>query len=226
MNPLTILTDSLYFFRRNLTSILVLCLPLVIVEALAKQALSSSLAANTSSTYELLIGVLFYPLYTCALILFLDARTRGGDQPGTLDLLAMALRMWPTFAVLSALSTLLILFGLSLFILPGIWVMVRLVFSEYLLVLRGLTPLMAMRASFEMSQGHFVRILTCVLCIYIPLSLLEGSAYLLLPDEKPNEAAVLLINVVSSFLQLFTSVVMFRLFMLLNEPPEQPEELE
>ncbi|PHN26424.1 YciC family protein [Pseudomonas sp. ICMP 561] len=225
MNPLTILTDSLYFFRRNLTSILVLCLPLVIVEALAKQVLSSSLAANTSSTYELLIGVLFYPLYTCALILFLDARTRGGDQPGTLDLLAMALRMWPTFAVLSALSTLLILFGLSLFILPGIWVMVRLVFSEYLLVLRGLTPLMAMRASFEMSQGHFVRILTCVLCIYIPLSLLEGSAYILLP-EKPNEAAVLLINVVSSFLQLFTSVVMFRLFMLLNEPPEQPEELE
>lgn len=225
MNPLTILTDSLYFFRRNLTSILVLCLPLVIVEALAKQVLSSSLAANTSSTYELLIGVLFYPLYTCALILFLDARTRGGDQPGTLDLLAMALRMWPTFAVLSALSTLLILFGLSLFILPGIWVMVRLVFSEYLLVMRGLTPLMAMRASFEMSQGHFVRILTCVLCIYIPLSLLEGSAYLLLP-EKPNEAAVLLINVVSSFLQLFTSVVMFRLFMLLNEPPEQPEELE
>ena len=225
MNPLTILTDSLYFFRRNLTSILVLCLPLVIVEALAKQALSGSLTTNASSGYELLIGLLFYPLYTCALILFLDARTRGGDQPGTLDLLAMALRMWPTFAVLSALSTLLILFGLSLFILPGIWVMVRLVFSEYLLVLRGLTPLMAMRASFEMSQGHFVRILTCVLCIYIPLSLLEGSAYLLLP-EKPNEAAVLLINVVSSFLQLFTSVVMFRLFMLLNEPPEQPEELE
>ncbi|MBC3950868.1 YciC family protein [Pseudomonas folii] len=225
MNPLTILTDSLYFFRRNLTSILVLCLPLVIVEALAKQAPSSSLTASTSSTYELLIGLLFYPLYTCALILFMDARSRGGDQPGPRDLLAMALRMWPTFAVLSALSTLLIMFGLSLFILPGIWVMIKLVFSEYLLVLRGLTPLMAMRASFEMSKGHFVRILTCVLCIYIPLSLLEGGAYLLLP-EPPNEAAILLINIVSSFLQLFTSVVMFRLFMLLNEPPEQPEELE
>lgn len=223
MNPLTILTDSLYFFRRNLSSILALCLPLVIVEALAKQALSSSLTANTSSAYELLIGLLFYPLYTCALILFLDARSRGGDQPRPRDLLSMALRMWPTFAVLSALSTLLIMFGLSLFILPGIWVMVKLVFAEYLLVLRGLTPLMAMRASFEMSKGHFVRILTCVLCIYIPLSLLEGIAYFLLPD---NEAATLVINVVSSFLQLFTSVVMFRLFMLLSEPPAQPEELE
>ncbi|MET0125897.1 hypothetical protein [Pseudomonas caspiana] len=225
MNPLTILTDSLYFFRRNLTSILALCLPLVIVEALAKQALSNSLTANSSSAYELLIGLLFYPLYTCALILFMDARSRGGDQPRPRDLLAMALRMWPTFAVLSALSTLLIMFGLSLFIVPGIWVMVKLVFAEYLLVLRGLTPLMAMRASFEMSNGHFVRILTCVLCIYIPLSLLEGIAYFLLPEPQ-NAAATLLINVVSSFLQLFTSVVMFRLFMLLNEPPEQPEELE
>jgi hypothetical protein len=219
MNPLTILTDSVYFFRRHLTSILVLCLPLVIVEALAKQALSTSLTANTSSAYELLIGLLFYPLYTGALILFLDARSRGGDQPGPKDLLAMALRMWPTFAVLSALSTLLIMFGLSLFIAPGIWVMVKLVFSEYLLVLRGMTPLMAMRASFEMSKGHFVRILTCVLCIYIPLSLLEGIAYFLLPE---NAAATLLISIVSSFLQLFTSVVMFRLFMLINEPA-QPE---
>lgn len=217
MNPLTILTDSLYFFRRHLTSILVLCLPLVIIEALAKQSLSDSLSANVSSAYEMLIGLLFYPLYTCALILFLDARSRGGDQPGPRDLLTMALRMWPTFAVLSALSLLLIMFGLSLFILPGIWVMVKLVFAEYLLVLRGLTPMMAMRASFEMTKGHFVRILTCVLFIYIPLSLLEGIAYFLLPE---NAVVTLLISIASSFLQLFTSVVMFRLFMLLNEPPQ------
>jgi hypothetical protein len=219
MNPLTILTDSLYFFRRHLASILMLCLPLVIVEALAKQALNTSLAANASSGYELLVGLLFYPLYTGALILFLDARSRGGDQPGPRELLAMALRMWPTFAVLSALSTLLIMFGLSLFIIPGIWVMVKLVFSEYLLVLRGMTPLMAMRASFEMTNGHFMRILTCVLCIYIPLSLLEGIAYFLLPEPQ-NAAASLLINVVSSFLQLFTSVAMFRLFMLITDPPQ------
>lgn len=219
MNPLTILTDSLYFFRRHLTSILTLCLPLVVVEAVAKQVLSTSLATNASSAYELLVGLLFYPLYTGALILFLDARSRGGDQPTQRDLLAMALRMWPTFAVLSALSTLLIMFGLSLFIVPGIWVMVKLVFSEYLLVLRGMTPLMAMRGSFEMTKGHFVRILTCVLCIYIPLSLLEGVAYFLLP-ESPSATATLLISVVSSFLQLFTSVVMFRLFMLVSDPAQ------
>ena len=92
MNPLTILGDSLYFFRRNLASILTLCLPLVILEALAKQVLSNALPGNASSAYELLVGLLFYPLYTGALILFLDARSRG-EQPTARNLLAMALRM-------------------------------------------------------------------------------------------------------------------------------------
>ena len=217
MNPLTILGDSLYFFRRNLASILTLCLPLVMLEALAKQVLSNALPGNGSTAYELVVGLLFYPLYTGALILFLDARSRS-EYPAAGNLLAMALRMWPTFAVMAALSTLLIMFGLSLFIVPGIWVMVKLVFSEYLLVLRGMTPLMAMRGSFAMTNGHFARILACVLCIYIPLSLLEGVAIYLL--EPQNAGVNFVIDTLSSFLQLFTSVVMFRLFMLINEAPK------
>jgi hypothetical protein len=219
MNPLTVLQDSLYFFRRNLTSIVMLCLPLVVLEALSKQALNNALAADASQVYELLIGLLFYPLYTGALILFLDARSRS-EQPRKRDLLAMTLRMWPTFAVLSALSTLLIMFGLSMFIVPGIWVMVKLAFSEYLLVLRGITPLAAMRESIKMTQGHFLIILTCVLCVYIPLSVLEGVSLFILPDPLSMPVS-LLIDSITSFLQLFTSVVIFRLFMLINEPPEK-----
>ncbi|WP_122579679.1 YciC family protein [Pseudomonas viridiflava] len=216
MNPLTVIQDSLYLFRRNLGSILMLCLPLVVPEALAKQALGSAMSAEASPAYSLVIGLFFYPLYTAALILFLDARTRG-EEPATRDLLAMALRLWPTFAVLSAMSTLLIMFGLSLLVVPGIWVMIKLAFSEYLLVLRRLTPFMAMRESMLMTTGHFTRIMVCVLCVYIPLWLLEGVGLYLMPE--PQSAPVsLLIDSISSFLNLFTSIVMFRLFMLISEP--------
>ncbi|WP_122813855.1 YciC family protein [Pseudomonas viridiflava] len=216
MNPLTVIQDSLYFFRRNLGSILMLCLPLVVLEALAKQALGSAMSAEASPAYSLVIGLFFYPLYTAALILFLDARTRG-EEPATRDLLAMALRLWPTFAVLSAMSTLLIMFGLSLLVVPGIWVMIKLAFSEYLLVLRRLTPFMAMRESMLMTTGHFTRIMVCVLCVYIPLWLLESVGLYLMPE--PQSAPVsLLIDSISSFLNLFTSIVMFRLFMLISEP--------
>jgi hypothetical protein len=217
MNPLTIIQDSLYFFRRNFASILTLCLPLVILEALTKQLMGSA-AGDGSASWQLLIGLLFYPLYTGALILFLDAKTRG-EEPAKRNLLAATLRMWPTFAVLTALSTLLIMAGLSLFIVPGVWVMIKLVFSEYLLVLRGLGPLEAMRESFKMSKGHVVRILVCVLFVYIPLSVLEGLSFYVLPDQQ-SPLLSLIVDSVSSFLQLFISVVMFRLFMLIDEPAQ------
>lgn len=219
MNPLNILRDSLYFFRRNLSSILMLCLPLVVLEALTKQLLTGALGQNSTATYEMIVGLLFYPLYTGALILFLDAKT-GGEAPPKRDLLAGALRLWPTFAVLSALSTLLIMAGLSLFIFPGIWVMIKLVFSEYLLVLRGMTPLAAMRASFLMTQGHVLRILACVMFVYLPLSVLEGLSYYVLPEQQ-SPVLSLTVDSISSFLQLFISVVMFRLFMLLDETSDR-----
>jgi len=213
MNPLTILQDSMYFFRRNFASILTLCLPLVILEAVTKQWLA---VGQNSATWQLLIGLLFYPLYTGALILFLDAKTRG-EVPTTRDLFATTLIMWPKFAVLTILSTLLIMAGMSLFILPGVWVMIKLVFSEYLLVLRGMGPLQAMRESFKMTQGHVVRILLCVLCVYIPLSMLEAVSYYVLPEQQ-SPLLSLAVDSTSSFLQLFISVVMFRLFMLIDEP--------
>ncbi|MDD1968265.1 hypothetical protein NPS29_23325 [Pseudomonas putida] len=215
MNPLTIIQDSLYFFRRHFVSILSLCLPLVILEALTKQVLGSS-APDGSASWQLLIGLAFYPLYTGGLILFLDAKTRG-ETPAKRDLFAATLRLWPTFAVLTALSTLLIMAGLSLFIVPGVWVMIKLVFSEYLLVLRGLGPLDAMRESFKMTRGHVVRILVCVLFVYIPLSVLEGLSFYVLPEQQ-SPMLSLAVDSISSFLQLFISVVMFRLFMLIDEP--------
>jgi hypothetical protein len=114
----------------------------------------------------------------------------------------------------------LILIGLSLYFLPGIWLMVTLAFAEYLLVLRGLAPLTAMKESMRLTRGHFLRILVCLLCVMGPLWLLKGATMAVYPDPQ-NPALSLLIDSAHSFLQLFTSVVLFRLFMLIAEAPEK-----
>lgn len=215
MNPLTVLRDSLYFFRRHLVSIAGLCLPLVILEALCTQLLYDQLEENASMGYGLLVGLLFYPLYSAALILYLDART-DGHEPLKRNLLARALQLWPSFALLVMLSSLLIMAGISLFILPGIWVMTHLVFAEYLLVLQGRSPIAAMRESFQLVSGNFWRILVCMLGVMAPLWLFNGITLGLLP-EQVSSALELLVNVVNSFLQLFSTVVLFRLYMLISE---------
>ncbi len=88
MNPFDVLRDSLYFFKRNLGQIVRLCLPLVIFEALLQQVVDHSTEPDSFPGISVIVGLLVYPLYTAALILFLDARSRG-ESPRNRDLLAM-----------------------------------------------------------------------------------------------------------------------------------------
>ncbi len=218
MNLLSVLRDSWYFFSHNLAAIARLCLPLIVLEGLLLQQVSSLVPAESATYWRLLAGLLFYPLYSAALILFLAARSQG-QQPRRRDLLAAGLRLWPRFALLAGLNTLAILLGASLLVLPGLWLMVKLAFAEYLLVLRGLSPLKALQESFEMSTGYFWPMLGCILSIMLPLWLLDGWS-------QTNEAIAgnaltsLLLDCASRFLQLFSSVVVFRLFMLRSAQPD------
>ncbi|RON84085.1 YciC family protein [Pseudomonas fluorescens] len=219
MNAFDVLRDSVYFFKRHLGSIVQLCLPLVIFEAALQQVVDHVTDPDSFSAASVVVGLLVYPLYTAALILFLDARTRG-EAPRNLDLLAMSARLWPRFALLTALNTLLILLGLSLYFLPGLMLMVMLAFAEYLLVLRGMGPLQAMKESLRLTRGHFWRILLCILCVMGPLWLLKGATLAAYPDPQ-NPLIAVMIDSAHSFLQLFTSVVLFRLFMLISELPDK-----
>jgi hypothetical protein len=215
MNPFNLLRDTWFFFSRNLLAIALLCLPLVLLENLAQQALRDWFAGPNGMAYGLLAGLLCYPLYSAALILLADARSRG-LQPRTLDLLAAALRLWPSFALLAGLSTLLIMLGASLFVLPALWVMVKLAFAEYLLVLRNLSPLAAMRESMRLTQGYFALIAACLLAVMAPLWLLDWWLYQQL-GEQPNAWLSLLIDSSMGFAQLFVTLLLFRLYMQLEQ---------
>lgn len=218
MNPLIVLRDSFYFFRINLWAIMRLCLPLVVVEALARELVARVSGPDTTVMYDVAVGLLFYPLYTAALILFLDARTDGYEPQGR-HLLGKALHLWPRFALMAAISTLLIMFGMWLFVLPGLYLMINLSFSEYLLVLRNISPLQAMRESFDMTKGKFWPILFTLMTIMIPLWLLDGLSAMAWTDTQPTPLR-LLIDSINSFLQLLPSVVLFRLFMLMGNKPD------
>lgn len=213
MNPLSVLRDSLYFFRRHLVSILQLCLPLVVLEALCSQLLYRELGEQASPAYGMLVSLLFYPLYSAALILYLDTRSNG-NAIAKRNLFARAVQLWPALALLILISSLLIMAGLMLFIFPGVWIMVNLVFAEYLLVLRGLPVVESMRTSARMTTGHFMRIMVCMLSVLAPLWLIDGLLLTVFPEPQPG--VQLALDSLSGFLQLFSTVVLYRLFMLLE----------
>jgi hypothetical protein len=215
MNPLSVLRDSLYFFRRHLPNILPLCLPLVVLEALLTQLLYRQMGDQASPAYGMLVSLLLYPLYSAALILYLDTRSNG-QEIAKRDLFARAVQLWPQLALLILISSLLIMAGLALFIFPGVWIMINLVFAEYLLVLRGLPVVQSMRESARMTTGNFLRIMICVLAVLAPIWLIDGLLMMAFPAPSPGME--LAMDSLSGFLQLFSTVVLYRLFMLLESP--------
>jgi hypothetical protein len=211
MNVLAILRDAWFFYSRHFLTIVRLCLPLILLESATRLALDHWLGEDVLPALDLLVGLIFYPLYVGALILFLDARSRGHD-PALGAVYARALPLWPALAVLSGLGTLLILLGASLFVLPGIWVMVKIAFAEYLLVLRGLTPLAALKQS-------------CVMTVLLPVWMLEvWIAAQLFADETPPLLPAMLLDGVVGLLQLLPTIMLFRCFMLCSEPPARQSE--
>ncbi|GAB1619183.1 YciC family protein [Pseudomonas sp. NGC7] len=215
MNPLSVLRDSLYFFRRHLPNILPLCLPLVVLEALITQLLYRQMGDQASPAYGMLVSLLLYPLYSAALILYLDTRSNG-QEIAKRDLFARAVQLWPQLALLILISSLLIMAGLALFIFPGVWIMINLVFAEYLLVLRGLPVVQSMRESARMTTGNFLRIMICVLAVLAPIWLIDGLLLMAFPEPSPGME--LAMDSLSGFLQLFSTVVLYRLFTLLESP--------
>lgn len=220
MKPLPILRDAWYFYRSHLLTIALLCLPLLLLEALTRHALANWLWDEPSLAYDIVIGLMFSPLYNAALILFLGSRS-AGQSPSIGQLLGRALQLWPVYALLTGLSALLLMLGLSLLVLPGVWLMVKISFAEYLLVLRGRTPLDALRESFQLTSGHFWQILLCMFCVMLPLWGI--SAWLFRPDQglEPNALAALPVQALIGFAQLFLTVVLFRFYMLVETPAEK-----
>lgn len=210
MNPLLPLRDAWFFFTRHLTTLVPLCLPWIFLESLLQQQIDEAVGPQQMGAWSLVAGLLFYPLYTAALILFMDARGRD-ERPRVGQLWSAALRLWPAFALLAALTSLLIVLGLSLLILPGIFVMVKLSFAEFCLVLRGRSPLQALRESFEFTRGRFFLILACSLVILLPVWSLE--AWL---ADSAGDAVVLRValHTLSGFFQLLLTIVAFRIYSL------------
>lgn len=211
MKPFTVLRDSLYFFRLHLFGIAKLCLPVVFLEALCTHLVLQQLGENAGYGYGMLVSLLFYPLYTAGLILYLDTRSQGQDV-ALRNLFARAVHLWPQMALLVLLGSLLIMAGLTLFILPGVWIMLKLAFADFLVVLRGRPVLQAMRDSANLTSGHLLTILICMLSVLAPLWLIDGLLLMAFPDAQAG--VMIAIDSVGGFLQLFSTVVLFRLFML------------
>lgn len=106
-------------------------------------ASSGSRSGFTALAYILYMG------YVAALFMHY-----GGKKISFDDMFAPLHDRWISLAFTAMLKGLLILLGLLVFIVPGIYLAIRWMFAELLVIDQGMKPMEALRASSAMTKGH------------------------------------------------------------------------
>jgi hypothetical protein len=220
MNLFAILRDSLHFYRLNVKSILLICLPLILPIAIGRVLVDTSEDVDSALLFYGMCILLFQPTYSGALILFMSER-RDEVQPQVLNVWLRALKLWPLMVFMGLLLTFSVMLGMVLLILPGIWILIKLSFAQFLLIARGLGPVEALKASFDMTKGHFWLAFFCVFGVSSSLILFEISMNVSFGVVR-SPLLSLAIYSLAGLLQTFALTVLFRLFTLVEKAGGSP----
>jgi hypothetical protein len=99
------------------------------------------------------LAYIIYGGYLAVLLRHYNGQTIVFDDLFSLD------SRWISFAFLALIKGLFICLGLVLFIVPGVYLAIRWMFAELLVIDQGMKPMQALRASRAMTKGHMWQLL-------------------------------------------------------------------
>ncbi len=220
MNLKLIVTDAFQFFRYHFTQIATLCLPwllaIAVVEYLVVYASDNPEDIGSLMLAARMFGLLIYPIYTAALILLMAKRAQL-EAPANSELLSSAFKLWQPFFTVHLAGFALTVIGFMFFILPGVYIAIRLSFAEFYIVLEDIKPIDALQKSFRATRPHVLPIFILLILFAGPLLL---SGFILSNIISSLEAGPLLHIAAATFigfLMLFLDVVVFRFYMAVSQ---------
>jgi len=147
-----LLKDTWRFFNGHLIAICSIILPVILpLNLFYAFAQSYSTQEGQMFWLTLTLGVLVYPIYQAALIFYI-ASTISGKTLSRGACYELSLKSWLPLMLLTVISTAAVITGLMLFILPALFVMARLAFSEFYCVLNNKNPIASFLASWEATK--------------------------------------------------------------------------
>ena len=145
-----LLLESWSFFKEHILTISIIILPIVapieIITALYKYIIGSQDLASSELNISIVVYFIFYPIYSVAIIFYM-ASIITGDKFTMKILWRLGVKYWLPYIYLIILAGVVIVFGLILLILPGIFIFIRYSFSEFELLLNQKKPLDAIKSS-------------------------------------------------------------------------------
>jgi hypothetical protein len=217
----TMLQDGLRLFKTFSPGIAWIVLPIFIPVELF-DAFYTSRFIHESSSFSLylppmVLRFMAHALYKGALIFYL-ASIISGKMIGPKAAWALGIKFWPRMILLNLMVWISLTAGFVVMIAPGVYLLGRLAFAEFELLLNQRDPLDAMKASWAQSGSYVWIILGGYLIIsvilyvpyYIPVALFHIR-------ESDLGIMVNVIDIMYSFLSVTYTLFAFRVYHLYKE---------
>lgn len=166
-----------------------------------------------SSLVKVLATALFEPIGTGTAIYFIASRD-SGTFDSVYDCFMKSWKPYSRLVVCYCFITGLVIFGFSLYFLPGIYFFYKLIFAEYIVVLEEKSPGEAIVSSFSQTSGQNQLILLSFIIIFV---MLLGGGWLIevVVGSLGSTDSIRFLGVaVKAPLIAFTTLTCFRLYSL------------
>jgi len=227
MNLKLIINDALQFFRYHFAQIATLCLPwllgISVVEYMIVSASDNPQDVGSLMLAARMFSLLIYPIYTAALILLMAKRAQR-ESPDNRELLTSAFKLWQSFFTVHLAGFALFVVGLMFFILPGVYIAIRLAFAEIYIVLEDIKPMEALQKSFRVTRPYVFQIFILIVLFYSPLLFLSVLLSNMISNFDTAPILSIAAATIIGFLMLFLDVVVFRFYMAVAQEGQSPTE--
>ena len=214
-----LLLDSLTLFKNRYIGIAMVILPIYVPVELWGAVVSNFILSEESGIVLAfftvgVVEILAYPVYTAGLIFYI-ASVVESEAIDTGTAWRLGIKYWVPVIVLGLFVGILVVFGLILLIVPGLFFAARFAFSPFLLLFKNRSPLEAMGESWHATKNFMWIILGGYLLIstvlYGPQLLLEW--YL---ENKEIELVFLenAFNILHAYIDCIYPIFAFRVYHL------------
>lgn len=170
------LKEAFYFFRHNLFKLLSYTLSIGLLVVFLPQLLNtlffSDVVVPVDGAQEAIqpfthaVNLLIQPIYSGGMIILIFSLAQGRAKTIVECLLAGLIR-WPFMFLGNVITTLMILGGLMLFVIPGIWLFTRLFLVPFLIMLNNQSPFEAIANSFQYTKGYSFTLLNDIIILIV-----------------------------------------------------------
>ncbi|WP_372831022.1 hypothetical protein [Pontibacterium sp.] len=233
--PFEYIRQSLYFFRSHLPMILRIQLPFLLLVNFLALFVDGPIADKEAGVNQgvaalTLLNMTLLPVYTAATIMYFSSVVN--DRPITAgQAIMLGVSRWWALLLVFIFSGFAIFSGLLFLIIPGLFIMMRLAFADYICVTEQKGPVQALKESWERTQDYFWILLNGLAILFVVISGTEMALEMVLRNADSLDGPIrALINIVFSVLNTVITVYAFRIYCIQKDklkpvqPPQTPDD--